>query len=72
MHFLKTTEVKNRLEATGDSGMPANTDEKVAETLKPMLKKRSFVAVSKATAPPEELLPFVGEHLAYMDHRERV
>jgi uncharacterized protein len=57
--------------ATGDSGMPANADEKVAELLKPMLKKRLFLALSKATAPPEDLLPFVDEHLAYMNYLER-
>jgi uncharacterized protein len=58
------------LKATGDSGMPANADEKIAELLKPMLKKRFFVAFSKAIAPPEDLLPFVAEHLAYMNHLE--
>lgn len=51
--------------------MPANADEKVAELLKPMLKRRLSVAWSKATAPPEDLLPFVNEHLAYMNHLER-
>ena len=50
--------------------MPANADQKVAELLKPMLKKRLFVALSKAIAPPEDLLPFVPEHLAYMNHVE--
>jgi uncharacterized protein len=50
--------------------MPANADEKVAELLKPMLKKRLFVAFSKAIAPPEDLLPFVAEHLVYMNHLE--
>jgi uncharacterized protein len=50
--------------------MPANADEKVAELLRPMLKKRLFVALSKAVAPPEDLLPFVAEHLAYMNHLE--
>lgn len=50
--------------------MPANADEKVAELLKPMLKKRLFVALSKAVAPPEDLLPFVAEHLAYMNRLE--
>ncbi len=46
--------------------MPANADEKIAELLKPMLKKRLFVALSEAIARPEEMLPFVAEHLAYM------
>jgi len=48
--------------------MPANTDEEVAELLKPMLKKRLFVVLSKAIAPPADLLPFIGEQLAYMNH----
>ncbi len=48
------------------SAMPANKDEKIAELLKPMLKKRLFVALCKATARPEESLPLVADHLAYM------
>jgi hypothetical protein len=44
--------------------MPANTNEKIAELLKPMLKKRLFVALNKAIARPEDMLPFVAEHLA--------
>jgi uncharacterized protein YciI len=51
-------------------GMPANTDEDVAELLKPMLKKRLFAALSKAIAPPADLLPFVAEQLAYMNRLE--
>jgi uncharacterized protein YciI len=35
-----------------------------------MLKKKLFVAFSKAIAPPEDLAPFVTEHLAYMNHLE--
>jgi uncharacterized protein len=50
--------------------MSTNADEKVAELLKPMLKKRLFVALTKAIAPPEDLLPFLAEHLAYMIHLE--
>ena len=50
--------------------MPANADEKVTELLKPMLKKRLFVAFSKAVAPPEDLPPFMAEHLVYMNHLE--
>ena len=50
--------------------MPTNADERVAELCKPMLKKRLFVALIKAIARPEELLPFVAEHLAYMDQLE--
>jgi uncharacterized protein len=37
---------------------------------KPMLKKRLFVALTKAVARPADLLPFVAEHLAYMNHLE--
>jgi hypothetical protein len=47
--------------------MPADADEKIAELLKPMLKKRLFVALGKPVGPPEDLLPFVAEHLAYMN-----
>lgn len=43
--------------------MPANADEKVAELLKPMLKKGLFVSLSRAVAPPEDLLPFMAEAL---------
>jgi uncharacterized protein len=50
--------------------MPANADEKIAELLKPMLKKRLFVALSRAIARPEDMLPFVAEHLAYMNSLE--
>jgi len=50
--------------------MPTNADEKIAELLKPMLKKRLFVALSKAIARPEDMLPFVADHLAYMDRLE--
>jgi uncharacterized protein len=50
--------------------MPANANEKIAELLKPMLKKRLFVALNKAIARPEDMLPFVAEHLAYMNQLE--
>jgi hypothetical protein len=43
--------------------MPAKKDDYIAELLEPMLKKRLFVALSKAVRPPEEMLPFVAEHL---------
>lgn len=46
--------------------MPANANEKVAELHNPMLKKRRFVALTKAISRPEDLLPFVAEHLAYL------
>lgn len=50
--------------------MTTSTDKNIAELLKPMLKKRLFVALSKAIAQPEEILPFVAEHLAYMNSLE--
>ena len=49
--------------------MPPENDAEVAELLKPMLKKRLFVALSKAVARPEQMLPFVAEHLEYMNQR---
>jgi uncharacterized protein YciI len=70
---LGTSPTARRLplfKATGDSGMPANADDKVGELLKPMPKKRLFVVFSKAMAPPEDLPPFVAEHFAYMNHLE--
>jgi uncharacterized protein YciI len=50
--------------------MPPEKDDKIAELLKPMLKKRLFVALSKAVARPEQMLPFVAEHLEYMNQLE--
>jgi uncharacterized protein len=50
--------------------MPPEKDDKIAEILKPMLKKRLFVALSKAVARPEQMLPFVAEHLEYMNQLE--
>ncbi len=50
--------------------MPANADEEVAELLKPMLKKRLFVALNIAIARPDDMLHFVADHLAYMKHLE--
>jgi len=35
-----------------------------------MLKKRLFVALSKAVAPPEDMLPYVASHLEYMNQIE--
>lgn len=43
--------------------MPPEKDDKVAALLKPMLKKRLFIALSKAVARPEQMLPFVAKHL---------
>ena len=51
--------------------MPANLEEKVAELFEPMLRKRVFVALTKAIDPPEDLLPFVTKHLAYMSYPEK-
>src|SRR5271163_3835315 len=45
-------------------------DDKIAELLKPMLKKRLFVALNKAVARPDEMLPFVAQHLEYMNRLE--
>jgi uncharacterized protein YciI len=50
--------------------MPPEKDDKVAALLKAMLKKRLFVALSKAVARPEQMLPFVAEHLEYMNQLE--
>jgi uncharacterized protein len=50
--------------------MPANADEEVAELPKPVLKKRLFVALTKTIARPEDLVPFVAEHLAHMSQLE--
>jgi hypothetical protein len=50
--------------------MPPEKDDKVATLLKPMLKKRLFVTLSKAVARPEQMLPFVAEHLEYMNQLE--
>jgi uncharacterized protein YciI len=50
--------------------MSEEKEDKIAEPLKPMLKKRLFVALSKAVAQPEQMLPFVAEHLEYMNRLE--
>jgi uncharacterized protein YciI len=47
-----------------------STDGQIADLLKPMLKKRLFVALSKAVAPAEQMLPHVTEHLRYMNRLE--
>jgi hypothetical protein len=46
-----------------------STDEQIADLLKPMLKKRLFVALSKAVAPAEQMLPHVAEHLRLLMRR---
>jgi uncharacterized protein len=45
-------------------------DSKITALLKPMLKKRLFVALSKAIASPAQMLPHVEEHLEYMNRME--
>lgn len=50
--------------------MTANADPKVAELLKPMLKRRLFVALNKALVSSEAMASFVAEHLEYMNQLE--
>ena len=50
--------------------MSANLDPKVAELLKPMLKRRLFVALNNALVSSEEMAPYVAEHLEYMNELE--
>jgi uncharacterized protein len=47
-----------------------STEGRIADLLKPRLKKRLFVALSKAVAPAEQMLPHVTEHLRYMNQLE--
>jgi uncharacterized protein YciI len=47
-----------------------STGEQIADLLKPMLKKRLFVALSKAVAPAEQMLPYVAEHVRHMNRLE--
>jgi hypothetical protein len=42
----------------------------VEELLGPMLKKRLFVAISRAATSASAIKPFVAEHLAYMNALE--
>lgn len=50
--------------------MPTKLEDKVARLLKPMLKKRLFVALNKAAASQEQMLPFIADHLEYMNRLE--
>jgi uncharacterized protein len=50
--------------------MPATPEDKVAQLLKPMLKKRLFAALNKAVASQEQMLPFIADHLEYMNRLE--
>ena len=51
--------------------MSSNLDPKVAELLKPMLKRRLFVALNKALVLSKEMSPYVAEHLEYMNELEK-
>jgi uncharacterized protein YciI len=59
----------NRLAAKQEDN-EMSTDGQIADLLKPMLRKRLFVALSKAVAPAEQMLPHVAEHLGYMNRLE--
>jgi uncharacterized protein len=50
--------------------MPTKPEDKVAQLLKPMLKKRLFAALNKAVASQEQMLPFIADHLEYMNRLE--
>jgi hypothetical protein len=50
--------------------MPTEIEDKVAQLLKPMLKKRLFVALSKAVSSQEQMLPWLVDHLEYMNRLE--
>ena len=50
--------------------MPTQVDERFSGLLKPTLKKRLFVALTKAVAGPEDILVYVTEHAAYMNRME--
>jgi len=43
--------------------MSANPNTKVAELLKPLLKRRLFAALNKTLVSSEEMAPYVVEHL---------
>ena len=49
--------------------MPTN-DQKVQDLLKPMLKKKLFVVISRAVASQEQMKPHVVEHLEWMDRMQ--
>ena len=38
----------------------------IQELIRPNLRKRGYVAFSYPTAPPEEMIPHIPEHLRYM------
>jgi uncharacterized protein len=51
--------------------MAAETEDQVAQLLKTMLRKRLFAALNKAVAAQDEMLPFLAEHLEYMNRLEK-
>jgi uncharacterized protein len=57
--------------ANKETTMSTKPDPKVAELLKPMLKKRLFVALNQALVPSNEMTPYVAEHLEYMNELEK-
>jgi uncharacterized protein len=50
--------------------MTTQMDATIAQLLRPMLKKKLFVALSKAVATSDQMLPPVAEHLAHMNRIE--
>jgi uncharacterized protein YciI len=50
--------------------MPTNHEDKVAQLVKPMLKKRLFASLNKAAAPQEQMLPLMADHIEYMNRLE--
>ena len=52
------------------TNMSNDSRKTVEELLGPMLKKRLFVAISRAATSASAIKPFVAEHLAYMNALE--
>jgi hypothetical protein len=50
--------------------MPDDKHNAVAELLAPMLRKTLFVALNRVVAPASEIVPFVADHLVYMNRLE--
>jgi uncharacterized protein len=50
--------------------MSANLNPKIAELLKPMLKRKLFIALNRALVSSEEMSPYVADHLEYMNELE--
>jgi uncharacterized protein YciI len=51
--------------------MPAQANNEIETLLAPMVKKTLYVAISRAISTSEDMLPFVAEHLRYMNELER-